>query len=167
MNQAPPPGVARSQARVILSAKREESPKMDTAEFSLPGWGRFGRTDRDHWKHDAATCFTFPREVHDPDVPQCRIDRADGAHGHRPPSANTLLYIGYCHVSSILRAGAQQRDAAAWFLREEQKTLPMNWFGEKNGKGIECRVMLLSPLLAVIVKGSGAMSIDLWLTPMT
>lgn len=40
----------------------------------------------------------------------------------------------------------------------------MNWFGEKDGEGIEYHVMLLSLLLVVIVKGSGAMSIDLWLT---
>ncbi len=40
----------------------------------------------------------------------------------------------------------------------------MNWFGKKNGEGIEYHVMLLSLLLIVIVKGSGAMSIDLWLT---
>lgn len=39
----------------------------------------------------------------------------------------------------------------------------MNWFGEKNGEGIEYHVILLSLLLAVITKGSGAMSIDLWL----
>jgi putative oxidoreductase len=41
----------------------------------------------------------------------------------------------------------------------------MNWFGEKKGEGIEYHVMLLSLLLIVIVRGSGAMSIDLWLTP--
>ena len=40
----------------------------------------------------------------------------------------------------------------------------MNWFGEKKGEGIEYHVMLLSLLLIVIVRGSGAMSIDLWLT---
>lgn len=40
----------------------------------------------------------------------------------------------------------------------------MNWFGEKDGEGIEYHVMLLSLLLVVIVEGSGAMSIDLWLT---
>jgi putative oxidoreductase len=38
----------------------------------------------------------------------------------------------------------------------------MNWFGTKNGEGIEYHV--LSLLLIVIVRGSGAMSIDLWLT---
>jgi putative oxidoreductase len=40
----------------------------------------------------------------------------------------------------------------------------MNWFGEKKGEGIEYFVMLLSLLFIVIVRGSGAMSIDLWLT---
>ena len=34
---------------------------------------------------------------------------------------------------------------------------------EKKGEGIEYHVMLLSLLLIVIVRGSGAMSIDLWL----
>ena len=40
----------------------------------------------------------------------------------------------------------------------------MNWFGKKTGEGIEYHVLLLSLLLIVIVRGSGAMSIDLWLT---
>ena len=40
----------------------------------------------------------------------------------------------------------------------------MNWFGEKKGEGIEYFVMLLALLMTVIVRGSGAMSIDLWLT---
>jgi putative oxidoreductase len=39
----------------------------------------------------------------------------------------------------------------------------MNWCGQKNGEGIEYHVILLSLLLAVIIRGSGAMSIDLWL----
>ena len=40
----------------------------------------------------------------------------------------------------------------------------MNWFGEKKGEGIEYFVMLLALLLIVLARGSGAMSIDLWLT---
>ena len=40
----------------------------------------------------------------------------------------------------------------------------MNWFGEKKGEGIEYHVMLFSLLLIVIVRGSGAMSIDYWLS---
>src|SRR5215470_7030811 len=39
----------------------------------------------------------------------------------------------------------------------------MNWFGKKRGEGIEYFVMLLSMLLIIMVKGSGAISIDLWL----
>jgi len=39
----------------------------------------------------------------------------------------------------------------------------MNWFGRKNGEGIEYHVLLLSLLLIVIIRGSGAMSIDCWL----
>ena len=40
----------------------------------------------------------------------------------------------------------------------------MNWYGRKNGEGIEYFVMLVSLLLLVIVKGGGALSVDLWLT---
>jgi|SRR5580704_10886631 putative oxidoreductase len=39
----------------------------------------------------------------------------------------------------------------------------MNWFGTKEGEGIEYHVLLLSLLLIIIVNGSGAMSIDSWL----
>src|SRR4051812_41083836 len=36
----------------------------------------------------------------------------------------------------------------------------MNWFGKKKGEGIEYFVLLLAILLVVIIKGSGACSID-------
>ena len=39
----------------------------------------------------------------------------------------------------------------------------MNWIGKKKGEGIEYFVMLLSILLVIILKGSGALSIDAWL----
>jgi putative oxidoreductase len=39
----------------------------------------------------------------------------------------------------------------------------MNWFGKKKGEGIEYFVMLLSILMVIIIKGSGAMSVDSWL----
>lgn len=39
----------------------------------------------------------------------------------------------------------------------------MNWSGNKKGEGIEYFVMLLSILLIIIIKGSGALSLDLWL----
>lgn len=41
----------------------------------------------------------------------------------------------------------------------------MNWTGKKKGEGIEYFVMLLSLLLVIILKGSGPVSIDLWLLP--
>src|SRR5258706_12493834 len=40
----------------------------------------------------------------------------------------------------------------------------MNWFGSKKGEGIEYFVLLLSLLLVIVVKGSGGLSIDNWLT---
>ena len=40
----------------------------------------------------------------------------------------------------------------------------LNWFGSKKGEGIEYFILLLSILLVIVVKGSGALSIDLWLT---
>jgi putative oxidoreductase len=42
----------------------------------------------------------------------------------------------------------------------------MNWTGKKSGEGVEYFVMLLSILLIIIIKGSGAMSIDLLLLQM-
>jgi putative oxidoreductase len=39
----------------------------------------------------------------------------------------------------------------------------MNWIGKKTGEGIEYFVMLLSILLIIVIKGSGAISIDRWL----
>jgi putative oxidoreductase len=39
----------------------------------------------------------------------------------------------------------------------------MNWVGKKKGEGIEYFVMLLSILLVIIIEGSGALSVDLWL----
>jgi putative oxidoreductase len=39
----------------------------------------------------------------------------------------------------------------------------MNWLGKKKGEGIEYFVLLLSILIIITIKGSGALSIDLWL----
>lgn len=39
----------------------------------------------------------------------------------------------------------------------------LNWLGKKKGEGIEYFVLLLSILLVIMIKGSGAFSIDLWL----
>lgn len=42
----------------------------------------------------------------------------------------------------------------------------MNWNGRKRGEGIEYFVLLLSILIIIIIKGSGAWSIDFWLLQM-
>jgi putative oxidoreductase len=83
-----------------------------------------------------------------------------------------LIIVGQSFGSIALVAGFLGRIAAGGlfiiFTGALIVHLPdgwaMNWFGEKKGEGIEYHVMLLSLLLVVIVRGSGAMSIDLWLT---
>lgn len=40
----------------------------------------------------------------------------------------------------------------------------MNWSGKKKGEGIEYFVLLLSILAIIIIKGSGPLSIDFWLS---
>lgn len=40
----------------------------------------------------------------------------------------------------------------------------MNWFNKKKGEGVEYFVLLLSILLVIIIKGSGALSVDIWLS---
>jgi putative oxidoreductase len=43
----------------------------------------------------------------------------------------------------------------------------LNWLGKKKGEGIEYFVLLLAVLLVIIIKGSGAVSIDRWLLART
>lgn len=40
----------------------------------------------------------------------------------------------------------------------------MNWSGKKRGEGIEYFILLLALLLIIVIKGSGAFSIDRWIT---
>ena len=83
-----------------------------------------------------------------------------------------LVIIGQSFGSIALVAGFLGRIAAGGlfiiFTGALIVHLPdgwaMNWFGEKKGEGIEYFVMLLSLLLIILVRGSGAISIDLWLT---
>jgi putative oxidoreductase len=83
-----------------------------------------------------------------------------------------LIIIGQSFGSIALVAGFLGRIAAGGLfiiftgalIVHSPDGWAMNWFGEKKGEGIEYFVMLLSLLLIVIVRGSGAMSIDLWLT---
>ena len=91
---------------------------------------------------------------------------------HIPKSIAWLIIIGQSFGSIALMSGFLGRIAAGGlfivFAGALIVHLPdgwtMNWFGEKKGEGIEYFVMLLALLMTVIVRGSGAMSIDLWLT---
>jgi putative oxidoreductase len=88
-----------------------------------------------------------------------------------PPFVAWLIIIGQSFGSVALIAGCLGRIAAGGlfviFTGALVVHLPdgwaMNWFGKKNGEGIEYFVMLLALLLVIIIKGSGAMSVDLWL----
>ena len=89
-----------------------------------------------------------------------------------PQSIGWLIIIGQSLGSIALILGFLGRIAAGGlfiiFIGALIVHLPdgwaMNWFGTKNGEGIEYHVLLLSLLLIVIVRGSGAMSIDSWLS---
>ena len=39
-----------------------------------------------------------------------------------------------------------------------------NWCGSKRGEGVEYFVLLLSLLSVIVLEGSGALSVDFWLT---
>jgi putative oxidoreductase len=67
-----------------------------------------------------------------------------GSFGRIAAGANFIIFTG----ALILHA------ADGW---------TMNWSGKKKGEGIEYFVMLLSILIVIAIKGSGALSIDRWL----
>jgi putative oxidoreductase len=83
-----------------------------------------------------------------------------------------LVVIGQSAGSVALIAGVFGRFAAGGLfiiftgalIAHSADGWTMNWFGKKNGEGIEYFIMLLALLLIIIVKGSGAMSFDLFLT---
>ena len=83
-----------------------------------------------------------------------------------------LIIIGQSFGSIALMSGFSGRIAAGGlfiiFTGALIVHLPdgwtLNWFGSKKGEGIEYFVLLLSLLLVIVLKGSGALSVDLWLT---
>ena len=88
-----------------------------------------------------------------------------------PKEIAWLIIIGQSIGSIALIIGCFGRVAAAGnfiiFLGALIVHAPdgwaMNWTGKKRGEGIEYFIMLLSILMVIIIKGSGAISIDLWL----
>jgi putative oxidoreductase len=88
-----------------------------------------------------------------------------------PKSIAWLIIIGQSFGSIALMSGFLGRIAAGGlfiiFTGALMVHLPdgwtLNWFGSKRGEGIEYFVLLLSVLLVIVLKGSGALSIDCWL----
>jgi putative oxidoreductase len=82
-----------------------------------------------------------------------------------------LIIIGQSFGSIALMSGFLGRIAAGGlfiiFTGALIVHLPdgwtLNWFGSKKGEGIEYFVLVLL-LLVIVLKGSGALSMDLWLT---
>jgi putative oxidoreductase len=89
-----------------------------------------------------------------------------------PKPVAWLVIIGQSFGSIALLAGFLGRIAAGGlfiiFTGALIEHLPdgwtQNWFGSKKGEGIEYFVLLLAVLMVIVLKGSGALSIDCWLT---
>ena len=89
-----------------------------------------------------------------------------------PKPVAWLVIIGQSFGSVALLAGFLGRIAAAGlfiiFTGALIVHLPdgwtQNWFGSKKGEGIEYFVLLLAVLTVIVLKGSGALSMDCWLT---
>jgi putative oxidoreductase len=89
-----------------------------------------------------------------------------------PRSIALLTILGQSFGSIALMSGFLGRIAASGlfiiFTGALIVHLPdrwtLNWFGSKRGEGIEYFVLLLSVLVVIVLKGSGALSIDCWLT---
>jgi putative oxidoreductase len=82
-----------------------------------------------------------------------------------------LIIIGQSFGSIALITGCLGRLAALGnfiiftgaLITHSSDGWTMNWLGKKKGEGIEYFILLLSLLLIILVKGSGAFSIDFWL----
>jgi putative oxidoreductase len=89
-----------------------------------------------------------------------------------PKALGWLIILGQSVGSVALIIGFMGRFAAAVnfiiFTGAMLVHLPdgwtLNWIGKKKGEGVEYFVLLLSILLVVAIKGSGAFSFDLWLS---
>ena len=83
-----------------------------------------------------------------------------------------LIIIGQSVGSISLLLGCLARVAAAGnfiiflgaLIVHRSDGWAMNWTGKKKGEGIEYFVMLLSILIIIVIKGSGLLSIDFWLS---
>jgi putative oxidoreductase len=105
------------------------------------------------------------------DGPGIRITMQQMHDRRLPALIGWLVIIGQSFGSIALITGFLGRIAAAGnfiiFFGALITHLPdgwfLNWFGKKKGEGIEYFIMLLAVLSIIIVKGSGALSVDGWL----
>jgi putative oxidoreductase len=88
-----------------------------------------------------------------------------------PALIGWLIIMGQSFGSIALIIGCLSRVAAAGNLIIFTGALivhapdgwTLNWLGKKKGEGVEYFVLLLAVLLIIMIKGSGAVSFDLWL----
>jgi putative oxidoreductase len=88
-----------------------------------------------------------------------------------PALIGWLIILGQSFGSIALIIGCLSRIAAAGdfiiftgaLIVHAPDGWTLNWLNKKKGEGIEYFVLLLSVLLIIIIKGSGAASVDLWL----
>jgi putative oxidoreductase len=88
-----------------------------------------------------------------------------------PALIGWLIIIGQSFGSIALIIGCLGRVAAAGnlviftgaLIVHARDGWTLNWLGKKKGEGVEYFVLLLAILLIIIIKGSGAVSVDFWL----
>ena len=89
-----------------------------------------------------------------------------------PQFIGWLILLGQSLGSIALLLGCMGRIAAAGnfiiftgaMVVHSSDGWTLNWFNKKKGEGIEYFILLLSLLLVIIIKGSGAQSVDRLLT---
>jgi putative oxidoreductase len=92
-----------------------------------------------------------------------------GTRMHLPPVAvvmlmatellgSVCLIIGF--LSRIWAFGIGLSILACAYMNHLQNGFFMNWFGQQKGEGVEFHILVLGMTVALIIRGSGAFSLD-------